>query len=231
MKVKPLSFLSNRNPENRQFAVIGLGRFGRAVSKTLYNLGHDVLGTDRDERLVAQALTEGLLTNAVELDSTSSGALKEAGIYEFETVIVAIGNFLEASILTTLNLKDAGVKYVVAKASSETHGKLLKKVGADRVVYPENDAGCDLAYTLTKPGIIERLDLDSDVSIVEILVPSQFDGKTLTELELRRRYGVNVLAIATNDKFVINFDSQQRLSKGMKIVVIGTNKDIQRLPC
>jgi len=230
VKSKALNFFTNRREEKHQFAVIGLGRFGRAVCKTLYNLGYEVLGTDLEEKLVAQALAERILVNAVELDSTDSNALKEAGIYEFDTVIVAIGNFLEPSILTTLNLKEAGVKYVVAKASSETHGKLLKKVGADHVVYPENDAGCELAYALTKPGIIERLDLDSDVSIVEILVPPLFDGKTINELELRRRYGVNILAIATADKFLINFDPQQRLCKGMKIVIIGNNIDIQRLP-
>ena len=129
--------------ESRQFAVIGLGRFGRAVSQTLYNMGYDVLGADVDEKLVAQALTDKIATSAICLDCTEVSALKEAGILELDTVIVAIGNYLEESIVTTLNVKEAGVKYIVAKASSETHGKLLKKVGADLVVYPEHEAGCE----------------------------------------------------------------------------------------
>ena len=109
--------------------MIGLGRFGRAVCETLYNMGYDVLGTDVDEKLVAQALTDKITSSALQLDCTEVSALREAGIFELDTVIVAIGNYLEESIITTLNVKEGGVKYVVAKASSSTHGKLLKKSG------------------------------------------------------------------------------------------------------
>jgi trk system potassium uptake protein TrkA len=223
-------FLTHLRKETRQFAVIGLGRFGRAVCQTLHKMGYDVLGTDIDEKLVAQALTERIASNAIQLDSTETNALKEAGIFEFDTVIVAIGNYLEESIITTLNIKEAGVKYVVAKASSETHGKLLERVGADLVVYPEYEAGCELAYTLTKPGILERFELDPDHSIVEMLVPENFDGKTLAEIQLRSRYGLNVLAVGSEDKFIINPNPQYSLSKGLSMVVIGSNKDINRLP-
>lgn len=224
-----LKFLSNLRKETRQFAVIGLGRFGRAVCQTLYNMGYDVLGADVEEKLVAQALTDKIASSAVRLDCTEVSALKEAGILELDTVIVAIGNYLEESIITTLNLKEAGVKYIVAKASSETHGKLLKKVGADLVVYPEYEAGCELAYTLTKPGILDRFELDPDNSIVEIAIPEEFDGKTLAEMKFRSRYGLNVLAVGNEDKFIINPPPQFVLTKGLSMVVIGSNKDINKL--
>ncbi len=228
--MRSLKFLSNLRKDNRQFAVIGLGRFGRAVCSTLHQMGCEVLGTDVDEKRVAQALTDKIVDHAMQLDSTECSALKEAGIFEFETVVVAIGNYLQESIITTLNVKEAGVKHVVAKASSEIHGKLLERVGADRVVYPENEAGCALAYSLTKPAILDRLDLDPENSIVEIIIPEEFHNKTILELELRNRYGLNVLAVGNGEKFTINPTSQTRLQKGTIMVVLGANKDIQKLP-
>lgn len=225
-----LNFLNNLRQNSRQFAVIGLGRFGRAVCETLYNMGYEVLATDVDEKLVAQVLTDKIASSAIQVDCTEPNALKEAGILEFDTVIVAIGNYLEESIITTLNVKEAGVKYVVAKASTETHGKLLKRVGADLVVYPEYEAGCELAYTLTKPGILDRFELDPDHSIVEILIPEEFAQKSLTEINLRSDYGLNVLAIGNDDKFIINPKPDFILTKGLNMVVIGSNDDINRLP-
>lgn len=230
MYQQSLKFFSRLNRKNHQFAVIGLGRFGRAVCETLYKQGYDVLGTDRDKKLVAQALAEQIVANAIQLDSTESTALKEAGIFEFDTVIVAIGNYIQESIITTLNLKEGGVKHVVAKASSETHGKLLQRVGADRVVFPEHDAGCELAHSLTKPAILERLDLDPEHSIVEIIAPKEFEGKTLAELQLRSRYGLTVIAIKKGEEFQVNPDPQDRLYQGIEMVVIGSNEDIHRLP-
>ncbi|MCU0532591.1 MAG: TrkA family potassium uptake protein [Hydrococcus sp. Prado102] len=230
MYQRSINLLGKLRHENRQFAVIGLGRFGRAVAQTLCKMGYDVLGTDRDEKIVAQVLSERIVANAIQIDSTEPTALREAGILEFDTVIVAIGNYIQESIVTTLNVKEAGVNYVVAKASSEIHGRLLQRVGADRVVFPEHEAGCDLARTLTKPSILERFDLDPEHSIVEILVPQEFDGKTLAELQLRNRYGLNLLAVGRDEKFKINPAPQERLTKGMMMVVIGCNKDIQRLP-
>jgi trk system potassium uptake protein TrkA len=230
VNLSSLGFFRSLRKENRQFAVIGLGRFGRAVCSTLHKLGYEVLGTDVDERRVAQVLKEQMVAYAVQLDSTDPAALKEAGIFEFDTVIVAIGNYLQESIITTLNVKEGGVPHVVAKASSEVHGKLLQRVGADHVVYPENEAGCTLARALTKPSILERFDIDPDNSIVEVLVPEEFHGKTVTELELRSRYGLNLLAVGHNDKFEINPNPNKRLYKGWAMVVIGSNKDIDRLP-
>jgi trk system potassium uptake protein len=225
-----LSFFRSLRSNNRQFAVIGLGRFGRAVCMTLHHLGYEVLGIDSDERRVASILTEQLASHAVELDSTEPGALKEAGVFEFDTVIVAIGNYVQESIITTLNLKEGGVAHVVAKASSEVHGKLLKRVGADHVVYPEHEMGCELARSLTRPGILERFELDPNSSIVEVVIPAEFDGKTIMDLDLRKRYGLNLLAICKEGDFEINPSPVTRLQKGWLMVVIGTNKGIEQLP-
>ncbi|MGV2826633.1 potassium channel family protein [Myxosarcina sp. GI1(2024)] len=228
--MKSLSFLTNPSRQNRQYAVIGLGRFGRAVCQTLHEMGCEVLGTDIDEKLVTQVLTQKIASHAVQLDSTEPESLKEAGIFEIDTVIVAIGNYLQESIITTLNVKEAGVEYVIAKASSEIHGKVLRRVGADRVVFPEREAGCALARTLSQPALLERFELDPENSIVEILVPEAFHDKTIAQLELRRRYGISILAIGDGDKFVTNPSPQQTLRKGLVMVVIGSNRSIQRLP-
>ncbi|NER21088.1 MAG: TrkA family potassium uptake protein [Symploca sp. SIO1C2] len=225
-----LRFFQNLRRERQQFAVIGLGRFGRAVCSSMHRLGYEVLGTDISEKLVDQALATQIVSHAIQLDSTEPSALKEAGIFELETVIVAIGNYLQESIITTLNLKEAGVSHVVAKASSEVHGKLLRRVGADHVVFPEYEAGYALARSLTKPSILEQFDLDPNNSIVEILVPEEFDGKTIMELELRQHYGLNLIAIGRNEHFEINPDPTRRLHKGLVMVVIGSNQDIYRLP-
>ncbi|MDJ0650059.1 MAG: TrkA family potassium uptake protein [Xenococcaceae cyanobacterium MO_188.B19] len=232
MDLKSLNFLTNLRRESRQFAVIGLGRFGRAVCSSLHKMGCEVLGTDIEEKLVTQVLSQKIASHAIQLDSTEPESLKEAGIFEMETVIVAIGNYLQESIITTLNVKEAGVKYVVAKASSEIHGKLLTRVGADHVVFPEYEAGCALAATLTKPAFLDRFELDTENSIVEVLVPEEFHGKTLAQLELRGRYGVSVLAvgIGNGEKFITNPAPQYKLNKGTIMVVIGSNKDIERLP-
>ena len=228
--MKSLNFLTNSRTQSRQFAVIGLGRFGRAVCTSLHKMGHEVLGTDIDEKLVSQVLTQKVASHAIQLDSTEPESLKEAGIFEMDTVIVAIGNYLQESIITTLNVKEAGVEHVVAKASSEIHGKVLRRVGADRVVFPEYEAGCALASTLTQPGFLEKFELDPENSIVEVLTPEEFHGKTLAQLDLRNRYGLSVLAIGDGEKFVTNPSPGQVLKQGLVLVVIGSNKNIGRLP-
>jgi len=196
---------------------------------TLHNLGCEVLAVDSDEDRVAQALTDQIAAHAVELDSTQPCALKEAGIFDFETVIVAIGNYVEESVITTMNLKEANVPHVIAKASSEIHKKLLKKVGADRVVFPEHEMGSNLARALTR-GVLDRFELDPNNSIVEMMIPEEFDGKTIAELQLRNRYGLTVLAIGSEDCFQINPEPDQHLKCGMVMVVLGANKHLDRLP-
>lgn len=197
---------------------------------TLHHLGYEVLGVDSDERRVAQVLSDEIASHALQIDSTEPAALKEAGLFEFDTVIVAIGNYIQESIITTLNLKEGKVPHVVAKASSEIHGKLLRRVGADHVVFPEHEMGCELARSLTRPGVLERFELDPDHSIVEVVVPAEFDGKTISDLDLRKRYGLNLLAVGQGDHFEINPSPVTRLAKGTLMVVIGDNRGIDQLP-
>ncbi|MGB2926863.1 MAG: TrkA family potassium uptake protein [Limnothrix sp.] len=232
MNLRSWNFLFQgfRQKESRQFAVIGLGRFGRAVCEKLHDMGYEVLGTDINEKLVAKVVSDKIVSHAIQLDSTEVTALRQAGVFEFDTVIVAIGNYLQESIVTTLNVKEGGVEHVVAKASSEVHGKLLKRVGADRIVYPEYEAGSALAMTLTRPSILDRFDIDNKHCIVEIRTPEIFHGKTLAELSLRANYGVNVLAVGSDDNFEINPSPEQRLDKSLMMMVIGTNEAIRRLP-
>ena len=230
MHLSSMSLFGSRRRESKQFAVIGLGRFGRAVCATLYGMGYEVMGVDRSQKCVDKAANDEIATHVLELDSTDPLALKQAGIFEFDTAIVAIGNYIEESVITVLNLKEKGVNYVIAKASSKIHEKLLKKVGADLVVFPEHEMGCEIAISLTQPNILERLELDPDYSIVEVLVPAEFEGKTLAEIELRSRYGLNLIAISENQKLEVNTTGNQKLRQGAKMVLIGANKDIKRLP-
>jgi trk system potassium uptake protein len=228
---RPALFFRNLRSSNaKQFAVIGLGRFGRAVCTDLHHAGYEVLGIDVDLNRVADLLATGQAIHAICLDTTNPLALKEAGVCEFDTVIVAIGNYLQESIVTTLNLKEAGVHQVIAKAASEIHAKLLHKVGADRVVLPESEAGSTLAKALTRPGILDRFDLDTEHSIVELKVPASFHGKTILELRLRHDYGLNVLAIGQSQQFDINPTPDRRLCQNDLIIVIGKIVDIDRLP-
>ncbi|MGF1537142.1 MAG: potassium channel family protein [Elainellaceae cyanobacterium] len=228
-----LSFFRSLRATTRQFAVIGLGRFGRAVCTTLHGLGYEVLGIDNNEELVARVLSDNLVAHALQLDSTNPNALKEAGVYEFDTVIVAIGNYIQESIITTLNLKEAGVPFIVAKASSQVHGKLLTRVGADKVVFPEYEMGCALARSLTRPEILDRFELDPDHSIVERRVPKEFDGKTVADLDLRRCYSINLIALSCEDDaetFEMNPSPMRKLTAGTLMVLIGPNKQIDQLP-
>ncbi|NJK40072.1 MAG: TrkA family potassium uptake protein [Oscillatoriales cyanobacterium RM1_1_9] len=230
MNLSYLNFFRNFRVEKEQFAVIGLGRFGRAVCTTLHQSGHEVLAIDRDEKKVSHVLSNQMAAHALQLDSTESQALSEAGIYEFSTVIVAVGNYLAESITTALNLKEGGVANVVAKASSETHKKILEKVGADLVVFPEREMGMELARRLTRPRLLEEFELDPQHSIVEMLVPFEFDGKTILELELRGKYGLTLLAIRDDhERSEINPLPNKRLRKGTVMVVLGSNQDINRL--
>ena len=233
MNLSSLGFFRSLRNKNRQFAVIGLGRFGRAVCLTLNGLGYEVLGIDKNEQQVTQALKDEISAHAIQLDSTQRLALEEAGIPDFDTVIVAIGNYVEESVITTLNVKELGANYVVAKASTEIHGKLLHRVGADQVIFPEHEMGCNLARALTRPGLLDRFELDPDNSIVEVRVPSIFDQKTIAELDLRNKYGVTLLALTQPDndeKFEVNPSPVTQLRKGAVMVVIGSNRGLERLP-
>jgi len=211
----------------RQFAVIGMGRFGTSVARTLYEMGFDVLGIDTDEDRIQD--TVDYVTHAVTADSTDENALKSIGIRNFDVVVVAIGNDVKNSILTTLILKELGVKFIVVKAQDELHGKVLEKIGADRVVYPERDMGYRVAHNLISPNILDYIELAPDYSILEIQVPSKFVGRSLEQIDIRRKYGCNVMAIKHGGEINISPIATDILHAGDVLVVVGKNDDLDEL--
>ncbi len=211
----------------RQFAVIGLGRFGSSLAETLSSLGYDVLGVDKDPARV-QALANKV-THAVQADATDEETLKALGIRNFDVVVVAIGSNLQASLLITVLVKELGVPLVVSKATGDLHGKVLERIGADRVVFPERDMGFRLAHNLSSANIIDHIELSPDFSLVEIKAPQAMIGKTLRQLDLRARYGVNVIVIRRGDQIIVSPRADDRLQEGDVLVVIGEHEGLARL--
>jgi trk system potassium uptake protein TrkA len=177
---------------HRQFIVIGLGRFGGGLAETLVGMGHEVLGVDADPKAVQDFA--GVLTHVVEADSTSAAAMRQLGAGEFETAVVAIGTEVEASILTTSVLVDLGAPRIVAKAVTEAHGRILERVGAHRVVFPERDMGVRVGHSLAG-SVLDYFELDPGFAIVETKAPRELLGKTLAQAEVRKRYGITVVCI------------------------------------
>jgi trk/ktr system potassium uptake protein len=175
-----------------QFLVIGLGRFGGALARTLMDLGHEVLGVDADAKTV-QDFAERL-THVVEADSTNPEAMAQIGAKEFRTAVVAIGTDVEASILTTSLLADLDIERIVAKAITQAHGRILERVGAHRVIFPERDMGIRVGHTMTGR-TIDYIQLDPGFALVEVTAPRELVGKTLAGAEVRRRYGITVVCI------------------------------------
>lgn len=212
----------------RQFAVIGLGKFGASVACTLERLGHQVLAVDIDEDKVQRVADE--VTHAVQADATDEDILRALGIRNFDTVIVTIGHDVLSSILTCLILKDLGVGYVVGKATDELHGKLLEKLGVEKVVYPERDMGARLAATLTYSNILEIIELSPDYGVAEIVASSELIGRTLRELNLRVKFGVNIVAIRGADNEVkVSPGPDDLIEKGDVLLALGTTESLGRL--
>ncbi len=209
----------------KQFAVIGLGRFGSSVARTLYEMDFEVMGIDENEDRINEIIQS--VTHAVVADSTDENALKEIGIRNFDVVVVAIGADIQASILTVLILKEMGVKKIVAKAQNERHGQVLYKVGADRVVFPERDMGVRVAHNLISANVLDFIELAEDYSVAEVVVSNRMVGKTLRQLDVRAKYGVNVIAIKSGEKFNIAPGPDELIREKDVLVVIGHNLDLK----
>lgn len=212
---------------NKQFAVIGLGRFGTSVASALYNLGYEVLAIDANEDRIQKFSEE--VTHVVQADTTDENSLKALGIRNFDVVVVAIGEDIQANVLTTLLLKDLGVKYIVAKARNELHGKMLSKIGADRVVYPERDMGQRVAHNLVSTNVLEYIELSPVLSIVEITAPKALVDKSLAETNLRAKYEVNVVAIKRGEELIVPPLPDEKIKTGDILIFVGHTKGIQKL--
>ncbi|MBN2982725.1 potassium channel family protein [Cohnella algarum] len=211
----------------KQFAIIGLGRFGSSVAKFLSEMGYEVLAIDENEELVQDVAH--IVTHAVSADSTDEEAVRALGIRNFDVVVVAIGQDIQASILTTLILKDLGVKQIIVKAQNELHGKVLSKIGADKVIFPERDMGLRVAHHLVSPNILEHIELSNDYSIVEMKVPSQIVGRNLKQLDIRVKYNCNVLAVKRDGEMNITPHPDESLNSEDVLVIVGRNDQLNRL--
>lgn len=209
----------------KQFAVIGLGRFGSSVAKTLYSLGFEVLAIDSNEQRIQENIEH--VTHAVQADSTDEDALRALGIRNFNTVVVAIGQNIQASILTTLLLKELGVPMLIVKAQNELHGKVVHKIGADKVIFPERDMGQRVAHNLISSNILDFIELSSDYSIVEIQASKQMSGKNLRQLDIRAKYGCNVIAIKGVQDMNIAPHAEDIIHEHDILVVVGDNEHIR----
>ena len=215
------------------FAVIGVGRFGSSVCSELLQSGAEVLAIDSNQRAIDELRQIDPAIEARVVDCTDEEALREAGVLEMGTVVVAISEPIEASITATLIAKDSDgsrVRQVIARATSDLHEKMLKRVGADRVIFPSRMQGERLGLELVRPNLMERLALDEQHCIEEIKVPEPFVGRSLRDLNLRKNFRVNVLAAGPQSSLMVNPPASHVLEEGHLLVVMGLVDDLQRLP-
>jgi len=210
----------------REYAVIGLGRFGGSICEELSMEGMKVLAIDMDEHRVNDY--KDIASHSVIADSTDEQVLKELGIKNIDHVIVAIGDNIQASILTTVILADMGINRITVKAQNDYHEKILNKIGADHVVHPESDMGKRLAHSLISSNILDYLELSDDYSMVEVKVGRKMVGKSLVELNIRAKYGCNVVAVKQGDNMNVSPTAEYQLRNDDILIVIGADKDLSR---
>lgn len=211
----------------KSFAVIGCGRFGSTVAKTLFELGNEVLAIDINEDIIREISED--VTQAVQADVMDETALVELGIRNFDVVIVSIGSDVEASIMATLIAKELGVEQVIAKAQNLLHGKLLKKIGADKVIYPERDMAARVAHNLTSKHILDYIEISPDYNVLELTALEKWWGKNLAELRLRNKHGINVMAIKRDETIIVAPGSDDVILEGDVVVILGGKDDITKL--
>ena len=212
---------------NKTYAVFGLGRYGLSVAKELVNNGAEVIAVDSDENVVNTVSNELPFCKCA--DTTDSEVLKRLGISNVDIVIVAMAGNIESSVMTVMQCKELGVHTVIAKCSNEIHFKILTKVGADKVVFPEKDSGIRMAKNLLSSGFVDAIELSNDVSMIELDVKKEWVGKHLLELEFRKKYSLNVIAIKEKGKININIEPSTPLNDDMKLIVIGNKNKILKL--
>ncbi|MCH5210128.1 MAG: TrkA family potassium uptake protein [Oscillospiraceae bacterium] len=214
----------------KTFAVIGLGRFGSAVAMQLFNMGYEVLAVDKEMENVN--LVADYVTSAVCGDAKEEGVLKSIGIRNYDCVIVSIGNDLADSVLITLTLKEMGIEKIVCKARDGQHEKILKKIGADSVIIPEKEAGIKTAVSLVSNRLIDMIDLSDDYSIADRIVPESWIGKKISELAVRKRFGVNIVAVknhAKENNVNITPEPDYVFKDKDIVVLVGKTTDINKL--
>lgn len=211
----------------KQFLVLGLGRFGTSVARALCELGQEVLAVDTNEDLVEAIAPH--VTQAMQMDATDEESLSSLDVQSFDAAIVSIGQNTRDSILVSVLLKELGIPYLIAKANDELHAKVLRKIGADRVVFPERDMGSRLARSLLTPHVLELMELSGDYQIIEIRVPSKWVGNSILELNVRRRYGLNILAVHRGEHFMVSPAPDMPFEREDIVLVMGRKEDVELL--
>ena len=211
----------------KTYAVFGLGRYGTAVAKELVENGMEVIAVDTEQKIVNDAAAYLPVCKCA--DVTDAEVIARLGIGNIDTVIVCMASNLEASVMAITLCKEAGVPTVIAKCANEMQQKILLRVGADHVVFPENESGIRLAKNLLSSGFIDRLSLSKDVSIVEIDVKEEWRGKNLIELNLRKKYGFNIVAIKQGESVNVNINPEQALDANATLIVIANTSKLSKL--
>ncbi len=211
----------------KTYVVIGLGKFGTAVAERLYELGNEVLAIDECTESVQRI--ENSVTYAVVADARDENVLRSLGVKNYDCAIVAIGTDLAASVITTLNLKELGVPQVICKATDETQKRALEKIGADRVLIPEREIGIKLAQTISATSILDFIELSKEYGIAELPTPAHWAGKTLRELNVRAKYGVNIIALKSGSKVNVSPAADAVLQADAVLVVVGSNEQLAKL--
>ncbi len=211
----------------KQYVVIGAGRFGSSVAVKLNDLGEEVMVIDRNDDNIH--VLADRVTHVVQADATDENALKALGVRNFDVAIVAIGSDIQSSILVTLMLKELGIPHIIAKAQSEHHAKVLYKIGADRVILPERDMGIRIANNLVSTNFVDFMELASNYSIAELKPKDKWINKSLTDLSLRVRHGVSLMAIKRNNDIIISIDPETVIMQDDVLVFIGHNDDLIKL--
>lgn len=213
--------------KNKTYAVFGLGRYGKAVAKELVDNGMEVIAVDGDQNVVNDAAAYLPICKCA--DVTDSEVISRLGIADVDTVIISMAGNLEASVMAVTLCKEAGVKSVIAKCANETHQKILQRVGADEVVFPESESGIRLAKNLISSGFIDMIALSEEVSMIEIDVKKEWIGKNLIQLNLRKKYGFNIVAIKKGEKVNVNINPEQVLDAETTLIVIANTAKLGKL--
>ena len=209
----------------KNYLIIGLGKFGKTIAKTLYENGNTVLAIDTSQELVQQVLDEGIVEDAIVIDATDENALQNIVKDSFDTAFVCIGTNVQDSILVTLMLKDLNVNNIICKAKTKIQGKVLEKVGATQIVYPEESMGQKIAYSVMNPSVIEYFKFSDEYSIYEVKINKKFVGKTLMQLDFRHKYLANVIAVKDKDgKLDVNPSPNYSFTEQDTLIVLGETK-------
>ena len=213
--------------KNQSYAVFGLGRYGLATAKELAAAGAQVLAVDRDEQAVQSAAAFIPLVKCA--DVTDPAVLEMLGISNFDVVIIAMAEHMEACVMAVMLCKEAGVPTVIVKCASETHGRLLSRVGADQVVIPESESGVRMARNLLSSGFVDVMELSGEVSLIEVPVKAEWVGKSLIELNLRKKYAINVVALKRDQQIDVTVDPAAPMQEGDALVVIAETAKLHKL--